>query len=346
MALHQLIQRLLLIGHHVESTAPPPLPPPPPALTPLIDAFSAAYREFDQRAVGFGHRYRSGYWMIYVLSAVAVLFAVLPLALGWDDTRHARNPLVGLWPVGEVLIISTVVTIYWLGHRRDWQGQWLHARTTAELAWYLPLVAPLVDFREGSGNANWYLRVFDPGQDVRSAGDIEALCLRNEELAGERLADAWSDPQFIERYTGWTIALLEAQRHYHRGVASRQHALMHRVHRINNWLFGLTGLAAVMHLLMHTLWLSLVTTFFPALGASLHGALAQSEAYRLRVTSDRLVGELKSAIDQIGAAVAATTPEAPNPDAIKASVQGAMALILEEHQDWQMLVRPHRLPLG
>jgi hypothetical protein len=342
MALHQLIQRLLLIGHHIDSAPPPPLPQPPAALAPLIDAFTAAYRKFDLRAVGYGHRYRSGYWIIYVLSAVAVLFAVLPLALGWDDTRHARNPLVGLWPVGEVLIIITVITIYWLGHRRDWQGQWLHARTTAELAWYLPLVAPLVDFRERSGNANWYLRVFDPGQDVRSAGDVEALCVQHEQLARDRLANAWEDPEFIASYTGWTVGLLEAQRHYHRGVASRQHALMHRVHGINNWLFGLTGLAAVMHLLMHTLWLSLVTTFFPALGASLHGALAQSEAYRLRVTSERLVGELESAIDQIRLTVA----NSPAADPVKASVQSAMALILEEHQDWQMLVRPHRLPLG
>jgi len=31
---------------------------------------------------------------------------------------------------------------------------------------------------------------------------------------------------------------------------------------------------------------------------------------------------------------------------IKESIESAIALILEEHQDWQMLVRPHLLPLG
>jgi hypothetical protein len=35
-----------------------------------------------------------------------------------------------------------------------------------------------------------------------------------------------------------------------------------------------------------------------------------------------------------------------NPTLVKARIQSAMALILEEHQDWHMLVRPHRLPLG
>jgi hypothetical protein len=31
---------------------------------------------------------------------------------------------------------------------------------------------------------------------------------------------------------------------------------------------------------------------------------------------------------------------------LKASVEAAIALIMEEHQDWHMLVRPHHLPLA
>ena len=63
--------------------------------------------------------------VIYLLSAAAVLCAVLPLGLGWDDRRHALHPFVGVWAVLEVAIICAVALIYWLGHRRDWQGQWL-----------------------------------------------------------------------------------------------------------------------------------------------------------------------------------------------------------------------------
>ena len=118
---------------------------------------------------------------------------------------------------------------------------------------------------------------------------------------------------------------------------------------MNIWLFGLTGLGALLHLVMHTLWLSLITTFFPALGASLHGALAQSEAYRLNVTSERLVAELQGAIKQIRASLTTErrgSNSAADSTPIKTSIQAAIALILEEHQDWHMLVRPHRLPLG
>jgi len=101
----------------------------------------------------------------------------------------------------------------------------------------------------------------------------------------------------------------------------------------------------LLHLAIHTLWLSLVTTFFPALGASLHGALAQSEAYRLGSTSERLVAELQGAMDRIRTAFNQAHPEG-NADVLKAAIEAAIALILEEHQDWHLLVRPHNLPLA
>ncbi len=345
MALHQLIQRLLLVGARLEKLPPAPAPHPPAALLPLIESIETAHHDFDQRALDYGNRYRSVFWAIYLLSAIAVMFAVLPLALGWDSPGHQLHSYAALWALGEVLVIGTVSVIYWRGHRRHWQEEWLRARTTAELAWYLPMLAPLLDFITPGGDPNWYLRVFDPGQHLRAGGEIAALCERNEPLARELLANAWSDERFIASYTRWTIEILEQQRHYHHGVATRQRALLHRVHAVSSGLFGLTALGALLHLMVHTMWLSLVTTSFPALGASLHGALAQSEAYRLGQTSERLVTQLKGAIVRIRAAADEAHP-ASDITRVKAEIQAAMALILEEHQDWHLLVRPHHLPLG
>jgi hypothetical protein len=345
MALHQTIQKLLLLGARLRMPARPPAPRPPPQLLPLIEAIAPAHQRFDIRAIHFGHRYRSGFWAIYLLSALAVLFAVMPLALGWDSSSHALHPYSGLWAVGEVAIIGTVSAIYWLGYRHDWQGQWLRARTTAELTWYLPLLAPLLDFTSPQSEPNWYLRVLDPGQHLRGADDVAMLCARNEALARTLLEQAWTNPGFNSSYAQWTIDILAGQKHYHQSIAIKQHALLHRVHGLSSWLFGLTALAALIHLIVHTLWLSLITTFFPALGASLHGALAQSEAYRLGATSERLVVDLQGAIDRIQATLAADGVP-PDVDTLKASIEAAIALILEEHQDWHMLVRPHQLPLA
>lgn len=344
MALHQAIQRVLLVGTRLHIPPPPPAASPPERLLPLIEALAPAHLMFDARAVHYGHRYRSGFWAIYLLSAVAVLFAVLPLALGWDDRRHLLHPWLGLWALAEVMVIGTVSGIYWLGHRRDWQGQWLRARTAAELIWYMPLVAPLIDFSQPDPSVNWYMRVFDPGNHLRSGDELEAICAKNESLARTLLDGAWSDPEFVAKYALWTTGVLEAQAHYHHRVALKQHALLHRVHSLNIGLFGFTAFGALLHLALHTVWLSLLTTFFPALGASLHGALAQSEAYRLGATSERLWGELQRAIGAIRTTLGPEgTPEAA---AINASIMAAIELILEEHQDWHMLVRPHHLPLA
>ena len=338
MAFHQIIQRVLLAGVKFDSP-PDPIPKAPDRLAPLIASLAASHLEFDRRAIPYGHRYRSGFWSIYLLSALAVLCAVMPLALGWDSPAHAAHRFSGLWALAEVAVIGIVSAIYWHGHRNDWQGEWLRARTTAELTSYLPMIAPLLDFSKTSEEPNWYSRVLDPGQYLGNSTEVSRLCEKNEDLARRQLSEAWSDPSFRAAYAQWTTEVLQVQKNYHSRVAARQSALLHRTHRVTGVLFGLTALGALMHLFLHTLWLSLVTTFFPALAASLHGALAQSESYRLHATSERLEVELQETIERIRASEA-------QPQLLRAAVKSAIALILEEHQDWQMLVRPHHLPLG
>lgn len=340
---HRLVQAVLLLGVRIVEPPPPPDPVPPPRLQPVVAAVAADHQRFDQRAITFGDRYRSGFWSIYLLSAVAVLCAVLPLALGWDDRLRIAHPLARIWALAEVGVIAVVIAIYWFGHKRDWQGQWLAARTTAELTWYLPLVAPLIDFDAHPEEMDWYVHVFD--LEESDGGEVAALCARIRDTARQALHGAWQDPQFVTAYANWAVDVLEAQRHYHLRVARRQQALLHRVHRINAALFGLTAAGALTHLMVHTVWLSLVTTFFPALGASLHGALAQSEAYRLSATSESLAADLADAIASIRAAV---IPDAPldGAERVRKAIAAALELVLDEHEDWHMLVRPHHLPLA
>jgi hypothetical protein len=338
--LHRIVENVLLVGAHLHRAQPPARAPAPAALRPLIEALEPERSRHDALAIHFGRRYRSGFWSIYLLSAVAVLFAVLPLALGWDDSRHTLHPYLGIWALGEVVIISTVAVTYWLGHRRDWQGQWLSARTTAELIGYLPMLAPLVDFARPDEDPDWYLRVFDPGQHLRGNREVTELCRRHETGMRSELAQAWEDPGFVAGYAAWTASGLEGQAHYHRGVARRQHALRHRAHALSVWLFGLTALGALMHLVLHTLYLSIVTTFFPALGASIHGAIAQSESYRLEASSSRLEKDLERAVARLEDATARGAVP------VREAVREALSLILQEHQDWHMLVRPHALPLA
>jgi hypothetical protein len=337
MAFHQQVQTILMTGvrrHAAERPAPAAVPP---ALAGLVAAVAPAHAECNARAIAAGNRYRSAFWIIYLLSALAVLCAVLPLALGWDDQRHDMHAMAGFWAVAEVAVICFLGLTYWRGHHGDWQGQWLAERTLAELTWYLPLVAPLLDHTQ-AGDSNWYRRLFGEAAHMPAGEAIDSVCERIDPLARGALAGCWDDPVFVAGYANWAVAQLDGQRYYHQGVVARQEGLSHRVHRINAWLFGLTLLGALAHLRLHTMWLSLVTIVFPALGASLHGALAQSESYRLAATSRRLAKELAAAVAAIRAA--------DGQPALRAAIGAAIMLILDEHRDWHMLVRPHHLPLG
>ena len=121
--------------------------------------------------------------------------------------------------------------------------------------------------------------------------------------------------------------------------------LRHRIHRVTAALFAFTALGALAHLMVHSRWISLITTVFPALAAALHGALAQSEAYRLESASERVALELQKSVGEIRSALKSEA-ESPRLEGVKTAIRGAIALILQEHQDWYMLVRPHHLPLG
>jgi hypothetical protein len=343
VALHQHIQRLLLIGAKLDTPSAPPIPAPPQQLQPLIESLAQSHREFDAVAIRFGHRYRSGFWAIYLLSAFAVLCAMMPLALGWDDLQSYMHSYAAGWVIAEIVVIAAVAAIYWRGHRNDWQGGWLRARTVAELTAYLPMIAPLVDFstrREES----WYSRVLPTSLGLVTPEAVVALCRTNEPRARELLDSAWSDRGFVVCYAAWTIGILQSQQAYHARVARRCHVLLHRIHRVTAGLFILTAVGALAHLVVHSRWISLITTVFPALAAALHGALAQSEAYRLESASERVALELQKSVDEIRQSTNEST--GAGTERLQSAVRAAVALILEEHQDWYMLVKPHHLPLG
>lgn len=335
---HEVVRRLLLWrSSHRPSMAAPATVAPPEQLASLIALLRPAHAQFDQQALRFGHRYRSAYWLLYLLSSLAVLWAILPVALDWHLPEHPLHGWAFVFGVLEIATIGLVALVFRLGRKQAWQSQWLAARTRAELVWYMPLLAPVLERRHGAAPANWYLRLFNPGSELRSLDEVDALCCAGEELLdGARL---WDDPAFAPEYARWAASLLRGQSYYHHLVRIREHALQHRVHALTAGLFGMTAVGVLAHLFVHASWLTGLTTVFPALGGALHGALAQSESFRLEHRSRHLelqLGGLAARLESAGLA----------PAELRQQVAQALALILDEHEDWYMLVRPHDLPLG
>jgi len=332
MPFHQAVQDLLLLGHRPSLPPPPARVEPPAALRGLIQVVTSEHRAHNDAAVHAGHRYRSAFWALYLMAACAVLLAVLPVALGWSADEHPLHRYAIVWGVLELAVIAFAWLLYRRGVKGDWQGQWLATRSRAELVWYLPLAACL---RTQPKDGNWYAELFGDGE---ADAEVTRLCQRLDPQAREALEGAWAQPDFVQGFAAWTGSVLAGQRHYHQRVAQRHTALQHRIHRVTAALFGPSALAAATHLVWHAKALLIATTAFPALGAALHGALVQGESHRLADTALQLDRQL--------AALRAALAQAQSPADVHRAAFAALNLILEEHQDWHHLVRPHHLPLG
>lgn len=345
MTLHRYIERLILVGSPKIRHSMPQKVDAPRELIPLVEGSRTAQRHFNQCAATEGGRYRSAFWTIYLLSAVATAFAVTPMALGWASESHHSDSLTNLAGFGEVTVIALVGFLYWWGHKSDWQGKWLANRTKAELAWYLPMVAPFVDFETAPPEKSWYGAIYADDKNFYSVTELDQFCRDHFALCKNTLGHIWADPEFVSSYGKWAASILEGQVYYHQNNYIKHHHLLHRVHLINNALFLLTAIGATAHLFYHAGWLNIVTAVFPALGAALHGALAQSESYRLASTSQQLAMELSRESSALNAVLTGEFDIA-NAAIVKSSTKRALTTILNEHEDWHMLIHPHGLPLG
>lgn len=347
MALHERLQQLLLIGVRPSQRPRPPHVEPPVALAELVQAVRPAWQALDAQAVAMGHRYRSAFWALYLLSAVAVMLAVMPVALGWAATEHPLHRHAVLWGVLEVVVIASVALLYWRGGQQDWKGRWLAARAEAEMAGYLPLAAALRGAHAREDASDWYAGLYGAqGWDEPAGPTVARLCREQAPGLDRWLSGAWQDEAFLRGFAAWTASELSGQCHYHHRTAERHHALLARGHRVSAGLFGLTALGALLHLFWHADVLMIATTSFPAFGAALHGALVQSEAHRLAENSVEMEQALARLTQRIEQVLQAPQLRGAPAQQLYDAAHAALGLILQEHKGWHAVVRPHHLPLG
>lgn len=342
MKFHELIRKLLLIG--IEKPAPKiETLQPPEALREIDQIVASRRRAVRAAAAAAGDKYRSAFWAIYLFSALAVLCAALPIALGWDAQDHPLRRFAGLWAVLEILLIGAVGTLFIWGNKANWQQTWIDARAEAELLRYLSVVAALLNLGKERQAGNWFASVFDVDPDGSPMLQrIDPLCTELEPLARSTLTDIWDQPSFVESFGRWVAEKLREQVRYHAETQHEEHHLTHRVHLLTLVLFVLTAAAALGHLFVHSAWLTVATIFFPALGAAFHGALVQSESKRLEMVSGHLMRELQRDVDRIETLLQQPHGSHRSQD-LRQVVVRALDDILEENDGWQLLVRQHSL---
>ncbi len=105
----------------------------------LIERYAWA----DALAVHYGHAHRSAYIVAYLLSAAAVLCAVIAVVLHGNLVLHpvvahpgpsdaVEAPGNEIFLIAEFTVIVLILLIVWFGRRRRWHARWLDYRTLAE----------------------------------------------------------------------------------------------------------------------------------------------------------------------------------------------------------------------
>lgn len=266
----------------------------------LVNWLRPFYAWADKLAVSYGDTYRSAFIFCYLLAALAVGFALGPLAFGLIGSHH--HTLEAFFIILECIAIIAILLIVWIGNTWRWHERWIDYRMASELVRHLRLVVPLGGGRSfpqipahltGYGHPAgtwmaWYIRAVE-----RDLGQPSAKMDRNH----------------IEKCLAQIKELLDGQIRYHRDNAKRSHRIENRLHKAGIWLMAMTLAACVLHLITSSvfpIWAGLILTFFcgffPALGAAMAGINNQGEFRRVEKRSEAMslqIPKLREELDQL-----------------------------------------------
>ena len=319
----------------------------------FIDRLRKYYAWPDKLAVNYGERHRSVFMLGYFLAALAVFFAVLPLAAGWfgGADHHDEHGRAGLFAVlAELVTISLIGLLFFWNRRGRWHARWLDYRLAAELIRHLRITGPLggprpfpqipapltVYGHPSSTWVGWYVRGVE-----RELG----------------LPTAKVDLSYIAQCVGDLRGALSGpygQVNYHAAIAHRLHNVEHRLHAAGKVLIVGTVIACVLHLIPHLHhWggvLIAIGAFFPAAGAALAGINDQGEFRRISKRSMAMKQQLGRLDEQLAALEKRLTEPGESPAKLRfeaelLSSQVAMVMA-SEVLDWRVvfLDRPPVLP--
>jgi uncharacterized protein DUF4231 len=256
----------------------------------------------DTLAVYFSHHYRSAYVLAYLMSALAVLVAIIGTFMPTTGTK-------ALVVFIELIAIGVIIGMIRHGRRLRWHERWLDYRALAEGLRHGRFLAFVSEFghaekrgtdagRPVSPWTHWYLRA-----TMREVG----------------LPTAALDSSYQLRLLKATMTYeVDEQIKYHDGNSKSVHAIDHMLHRAGSACFYLTAgvlllflLAAAAKLVVPSIdmpsheggtsplgWFKLIIIFvsagLPALGAALAGIRVQGDFEGSQLRSELTSEALKS----------------------------------------------------
>lgn len=326
---HYLATRLILLGHSIPAAPAKPASPGVDKIAHIHDAIQAQIGSLDEAAGVNADKYRSAYWAMYLLAPLAIVFAALSIFTELNYLQIA----VEFFVVGKLVVLLAILLIFLMGKYGQWHKRWLSARIAVEHFRYLPLISPFV----GNNSGNWYSQDFQ----VPEIEPLERFCRQYTDDGNEVLLDL-SDSAVRNHYLVYLRNVLEYQAAYHQWAGAKQNALVHRIHLLEKLLFAATMACVIAHFWWHFVWLSLVATVFPSLGASLQAILAQGESSRIATRSDHMSESLEKLAKEVEGLMQSDSIDQSE---FKRIVINAIRELLNEANDWQNLISSKHLVL-
>ncbi len=325
---------------------------PTQVLDHIDDGLRSHYAWADQLANYYADLYRSAFVFNYLMGGCAVLFAFLSYVA---HTRNLQiheaygNKVGAIASTAEVLTILAILFVTWFGNKYRWHERWIDYRLLAEqlrqqrflmaLGRVLPLApgVPAYVSDDDSNNSwiQWHFRSI-----VRAAGIVHARF----------------DQAYLRAACSFVKAEgIDGQVVYQEANAERLHRADKLLHRAGYLLFGLAGVACILHLLNYVLHifghdgrialgLTLVSVVGPAFGAALTAIRFQGEFERVTKRSLAMKTQLEQISEELQKSCSAGA--IPSSAALGEIATRGAALMISEVLDWRtvFLERPLGLP--
>ncbi len=247
-----------------------------------------------------GDAYRSAYILCYILSAFAVLLALLPLGLLVESIYHYHVEAVCIF--SELLVVSLIVWLIFLGRKRCWHDRWIDYRVLAELIrqhrflWILggghPIPKQPIHLRSyGDPHRSWmFWHVFSIARETG-------------------LPSIRMDSKFLSEYLKSIQKVINEQLNFHIDASQTYSHIESRLHRYGIILFIATFFSITLHgvqFIMHTeilhayeSWMTIACAGLPSIGAALVGIKYQGEFARISKRSMAMAEHLKRLNSQV-----------------------------------------------
>ena len=307
----------------------------------LDDAISTPFARADALATQYAGLYRSTYLANFLLSAAAVAIALSGVI--WDLPLLLGLPVASS---GELICIGLVMFLTWQASRRHYHERWFEYRHLAERLRPLRLLFGL-GLTLPPDSSNHYL------ERQRGKGNWSSwLAHRLERQLG--VPNVVVTPTYLRAVRGFAShAILQEQIDYHSRNVVKLATIEHNLHKLGQWLFGLTVVGCAIHggLQIYvaktpdTKWLgdtlNLVTGLLPALGAAVLGIRNVGEFKRLEMRSQGM----RQALDHMRTVFNDDEPSHLSRKSLSEQVEALAAQMMSETADWRTLIITRHIEL-